>query len=167
MCNLNFDFCRRSSPCVGIWISHLHQRGTLMVSLLLLETRTKPAGFGMSEIYPSQLLFWRATLEPFDQSAILPMVSIWQWQSLLTSCMSMMWKMDTRRNRRLISLARYLVYHSVRTPSLFLLECGIIHMVASLSMADAGTIIPWCPRPVKKGTSKRTQQADFIAMTSV
>ena len=139
MCNLNFDFCRRSRPCVGTWISRLHQHGTLMVSLLQLETRTKPAGFGMSEIYPSQSLFLRATLEPFDQYAILLMVSIWQWQSLLTLYMSMMQKMDMRRNRRLISLVKYLAYHSVQTQSRFLSECGIVHMVASLSMVDAGT----------------------------
>jgi hypothetical protein len=45
-----------------------------------------------------------------------------------------------KRSRRLISLVRYLVCHSVLTQRLFTLECGIAHMVASLSMAVAGTI---------------------------
>ncbi|PON37962.1 hypothetical protein TorRG33x02_346080, partial [Trema orientale] len=40
--------------------SFLHH-GTPMVSFFLLETRTKSAGFGMSETCPSQFLFSGAT----------------------------------------------------------------------------------------------------------
>ena len=32
------------------WISHLHQHGTLIMSLSRLEIKTKPVGFGLFEI---------------------------------------------------------------------------------------------------------------------
>lgn len=130
---------RRLHPCVGTWITHLHRHGTPMAWLLQLGTRIKPAESGIFGTHQSQLLPWRVTSEPSDRSATHPMVGSWLWRSPLTLSTYLTWRVDSRRSKKSISLARYLGCLSVLIQNHFSLECGIVHMEACSSLDGAGT----------------------------
>ena len=131
---------RRWKHYQDMWTIPLPRRGILMDSLSQLETRTRPAVYGISVTYLNPSLSWRVTLEQSGQSATHPMGNTWPWLNQLTLSMSMTSQRVMKQSRKSTSLGRSPEYRSALTQRRSSLEYGTALTVASLSIIGAGTI---------------------------
>ncbi len=118
-----------------IWTTLSRQRGTQMAGHSRLVTKTRHAGSGISETFPSPLLFWVAIWEPYGRFATHRMGDSWQWRNQQISFIYSTSEAGTEGSRWWISLVRFLAFRSVPTPRL----CSSVFMIGPIAASSSTT----------------------------